>query len=188
MNGKSALGGTETAGHHVSPTTVTVQLSSGAAVVIRRLRCGLLFVAIGPTTGGAGEQQQQQQTTQASMLSQEPAASSSPTLQQRSAPTGAHDGTGLMTQLQTTTTHTSLHPATASAGTPLMGSPSEASVLSATASVATNSSSSGNASAASGTVSAAAMATRRHAEELAKWLDEKLGGLCVPEEGIGVDA
>lgn len=27
---------------------------------------------------------------------------------------------------------------------------------------------------------------RRHVEELARWLDERLGGLCVPEEGIGM--
>lgn len=27
---------------------------------------------------------------------------------------------------------------------------------------------------------------RRHVEELARWLDERLGGLCVPEEGIGI--
>jgi hypothetical protein len=27
---------------------------------------------------------------------------------------------------------------------------------------------------------------RRQVEELARWLDDRLGGLCVPEEGIGV--
>lgn len=30
------------------------------------------------------------------------------------------------------------------------------------------------------------VAMRRHAAELARWLDEKLGTLRVPEEGIGV--
>jgi hypothetical protein len=27
---------------------------------------------------------------------------------------------------------------------------------------------------------------RRQVEDLARWLDERLGGLCVPEEGIGI--
>ena len=48
----------------------------------------------------------------------------------------------------------------------------------------------GVAAAAAGANSAAATAAmavaRRHAEELAKWLDDKLVGLSVPEEGIGV--
>jgi hypothetical protein len=34
---------------------------------------------------------------------------------------------------------------------------------------------------------AAVTALRRHATELARWLDDKLGTLTVPEEGVGVE-
>ena len=65
--------------------------------------------------------------------------------------------------------------------TPL-GSPSEvASVASAgaatTASIATTTS----------VAASAVVATRRQAEELARWLDDKLGSLGVLEEGLGIE-
>ncbi|KAI0009380.1 hypothetical protein F4779DRAFT_376224 [Xylariaceae sp. FL0662B] len=127
-----------------TPSAVTLQLA-GAVVVIRHLRCGLLFVCIGPPAEGGdpGAQPQQQQQTRPAQappsLAPEPQA------------------------------------------TPL-GSPSEvASVMSAgaatTASVATAAS-----------VGASAMVVmRRQAEELARWLDDKLGSLGVPEEALGLD-
>jgi hypothetical protein len=34
---------------------------------------------------------------------------------------------------------------------------------------------------------AAVVSLRRHAEDLARWLDDKLGTLRVPEEGVGVE-
>ncbi|KAI0849816.1 hypothetical protein F5Y00DRAFT_234920 [Daldinia vernicosa] len=141
----------------LTPSAVTIQLVAGV-MVIRRLRCGLLFVCIGPSAGagveGAGggdyvthtpartvpsaQQQQQQQQQQAN--SNEP------------------------------------HPATP------LGSPSEVeSVVSAgaatTASVATTTS----------VAATAVVATRRQAEELARWLDDKLGSLGTLEEGLGVE-
>lgn len=33
----------------------------------------------------------------------------------------------------------------------------------------------------------AVVAMRRHAAELARWLDDKLGTLTVPDEGVGVE-
>ncbi|KAM0331531.1 hypothetical protein ACHAQA_003208 [Verticillium albo-atrum] len=112
------------------PLAITVQLSHGI-LLIRRLKCGLLFVCIGPL------------------------------------PEDAHhhrEDTGL------------LPPA----------SPDDRdrdSVLSAgaatTASVAS--------SVAGSVGGAAVVAMRRQAEELARWLDEKLGSLRVPEEGVGVE-
>lgn len=35
--------------------------------------------------------------------------------------------------------------------------------------------------------SAGVVMMRRQVEELARWLDEKLAGLCIPEEGIGLE-
>ncbi|KAM0278983.1 hypothetical protein ACHAQH_004849 [Verticillium albo-atrum] len=112
------------------PLAITVQLSHGV-LLIRRLKCGLLFVCIGP-------------------LPEDAAAAH-----------GSHGDGGLA-------------PA----------SPDDRdSVLSVgaatTASVAS--------SVAGSVGGAAVVAMRRQAEELARWLDEKLGSLRVPEEGVGVE-
>ncbi|KAK8098608.1 uncharacterized protein PG998_014094 [Apiospora kogelbergensis] len=118
---------------------ITIQLT-GAVLVVRKLRCGLLFVCIGPIPDG-GEQAQSAQGQSHSLQVPQAASSSHPT--------------------------------------PL-GSPSEVeSVASAgaatTASVTTI-----------GSVNAAGVALmRRQAEELAKWLDDKLGSLGVPDEEAG---
>lgn len=120
------------------PVTITVQLSGGI-VVIRMLKCGLLFVCVGPPPAPASEHAEQ-----------------SPSQQQQHhhhSPDGAD-------------------PAAAS-----IGSPSEESLVSA----------GGNTTASLDSVAAAgAAAMRRHASELARWLDDKLGTLAVPEEGVGV--
>ncbi|KAK7943172.1 uncharacterized protein PG986_012285 [Apiospora aurea] len=118
---------------------ITIQLT-GAVLVVRRLRCGLLFVCIGPIPD-SGEQAQPAQGPSQSLQVPQAASSSHPT--------------------------------------PL-GSPSEvesvASVGAATtASVTTM-----------GSVNAAGVVLlRRQAEELAKWLDDKLGSLGVPDEEAG---
>lgn len=91
----------------IKPLPITVQLS-GSTVIIRRLRCGLLFVSVGPL---AHEHQ---------------------------ADNHAHHDNGDPT-----------------------GSPSEAESMASAASV---------------------VAMRRHAGELAHWLNDKLGTLRVPEE------
>ncbi|KAK8130945.1 hypothetical protein PG984_007383 [Apiospora sp. TS-2023a] len=118
---------------------ITIQLT-GAVLVVRKLRCGLLFVCIGPIPD-SGEQAQFAQGQSHSLQVPQAASSSHPT--------------------------------------PL-GSPSEVeSVASAgaatTASVTTM-----------GSVNAAGVVLmRRQAEELAKWLDDKLGSLGVPDEEAG---
>ncbi|KXJ97089.1 hypothetical protein Micbo1qcDRAFT_191665 [Microdochium bolleyi] len=121
-----------------APSALTLQMA-GALVVLRRLKCGLLFVCIGPTPEAA-------------------AASTSSAPQQHQQQHGRH--------LQTPS-H-SEHP------TPTIGSPAEvASVHSAAPSTTTL-----------GSVGATGVVLmRRHAEELAKWLDDKLGTLGVPTEG-----
>lgn len=59
-----------------------------------------------------------------------------------------------------------------------VGSPSEVESLISAGGLTTSSLESASA--------APVVAMRRHAAELARWLDEKLGTLRVPEEGIGV--
>lgn len=115
---------------------VTIQLT-GAVLVVRKLKCGLLFVSIGPAPDG-GDQP-------------------GPSAQAPQAP-----------------------PNTASLQPTPLGSPSEAaSVLSAGAATTTSATT-------TGTVSAAGVVQiRRQTEELAKWLDDKLGSLGVPDEEAG---
>lgn len=111
----------------IKPVTITVQLSGGT-VVIRRLKCGLLFVCVGPAAGDAAEH---------------------------------HD-------------HHNHH-----GDTSQVGSPSEAdSMISAGGQTTTSLESAG---------AAAVVHMRRHAADLARWLDDKLGTLTVPEEGVGVE-
>ena len=118
------------------PAGITVQLSGGV-LVVRQLRCGLLFVCIGPAD--AQQQQQQQQS-------------------QKDTSKGG----------EATTVNESLS-ATGS------GSPDEGdSVLSAAAS---------NISVAS-VRAQGVVVMRRQAEELARRLDEKLGTLRIPEDGV----
>ncbi|KAI1018188.1 hypothetical protein LB505_001401 [Fusarium chuoi] len=121
-------------GRGIKPATVTVQLTSGT-VVIRRLKCGLLFVCVGPANPDATEH-------------------GVPNVHDLHVPAGE-----------------SSH----------VGSPDGADSILSTGGQTT-------ASLESNTGSAAAVtALRRHATELARWLDDKLGTLTVPEEGVGVE-
>lgn len=118
-------------------------------MVIRRLRCGLLFVCIGPSAGAEG--------AGGDYVTHTPARTVPPAQQQQSNSNEPHPATPL-------------------------GSPSEVeSVVSAgaatTASIATTTS----------VAATAVVATRRQAEELARWLDDKLGSLGTLEEGLGVE-
>ncbi|KID92990.1 hypothetical protein MGU_00579 [Metarhizium guizhouense ARSEF 977] len=111
------------AARSVKPVTITVQLSGGT-VIIRRLKCGLLFVCVGPS---------------------------------------AHD-----LQSDVHLQHENGD---------VTGSPSEVeSLVSAGAQTTSSLDSVGAAS---------VVAMRRHAADLARWLDDKLGTLRVPEEGVG---
>ncbi|KAL7925185.1 hypothetical protein ACQKWADRAFT_285296 [Trichoderma austrokoningii] len=115
----------------IRPVTITVQLSEGT-VLIRRLKCGLLFVCVGPAAYNLQDQQ----------------------LHHHSSSHAHHEnGDGV-------------------------GSPSEVESLISAGGLTTSSLESASA--------APVVAMRRHAAELARWLDEKLGTLRVPEEGIGV--
>ncbi|KAI1499468.1 hypothetical protein F5X99DRAFT_279770 [Biscogniauxia marginata] len=127
-----------------SSSAITIQLT-GAVVVIRRLRCGLLFVCIGPTAeGGGGDHGGLAQTQSRPLQAPESAADAQPT------PTSP------------------------------LGSPSEVESVTSVGAATTTSITTTNSATAS-----AVVAMRRQAEELARWLNDKLGSLGVPEEGLG---
>ena len=110
----------------VKPVTITVQLSGGT-VVVRRLKCGLLFVCIGPAASH--------------QPAVEPHENGEPTL--------------------------------------LPDSPSEVDSLASAGAQTTSSLDSAGAS---------AVATlRKNAAEIARWLDDKLGALKVPDDGVGLE-
>ncbi|KAI1805320.1 hypothetical protein F4811DRAFT_227376 [Daldinia bambusicola] len=153
------------------PTAVTIQLTAGV-MVIRRLRCGLLFVCIGPsaTAGSGAGAGAGNAGGEGDYVTQTPARTV-PQQQQQ------HQHQHQSQQHLNTNNTTEPHPQTP------LGSPSEVeSVVSAgaatTASVATTTASVG---------ATAVVATRRQAEELARWLDDKLGSLGTLEEGLGVE-
>ncbi|KZZ96683.1 hypothetical protein AAL_03912 [Moelleriella libera RCEF 2490] len=106
----------------VQPVTITVQLSGGT-FIIRRLKCGLLFVCVGPSA---------QDLHSDALHENGDAAGSSPS-----------DGGSFVTVDGQT-----------SSSLDSMGA-------------------------------ASVVAMRRQAGELARWLDDKLGTLSVPEEGVG---
>ncbi|KAI0026061.1 hypothetical protein F4780DRAFT_5043 [Xylariomycetidae sp. FL0641] len=119
-------------------SAITVQLT-GAVVVIRKLRCGLLFVCIGPAPESA-----------------------------------EHGAQSCGRPVQTPQPHAEAQ------STPLLGSPSEIESVASAGAATTNSVATGASVGAS-----AVVAMRRQAEELARSLNDKLGSLGVPDEGIG---
>lgn len=117
----------------IKPVTITVQLSRGT-VVIRRLKCGLLFVCIGPSAvDGASSENATEASAAVDAAYSEATVTTS---------TGSPDNESLVsTGGQTTTSMDSA----------------------ATTSVVT---------------------MRRHAADLARWLDNRLSTLKVPEESV----
>lgn len=148
----------------VKPATITIQLTGGT-VLIRRLKCGLLFVCVGP-------------------------ASSSPTSDssatgggiQSNASAGGH--TGNSNSSGEGPLHSDLGDNLASNPPAVSATPSEAD-SSVSAGAQTTGSLDGLGGA--GGDASAAVAMRKHAAELARWLDDKLGTLAVPDDGVGVE-
>ena len=207
---------TRKGGKH-SPPTVTVQLDSGALFVIRRLRCGMLFICMGGAEGAVSDrltptppaphstrpsrspgpiapatEPTQGPPADGAATSSHPSADPSTTATAKSRPsTPPLSPTAAPPPITTTTpppasttTTTTLQTPTTGNTTPLPGSPSQASILSTQTAHTTGGASTASTATVSGGASASLM--RRHVEELARWLDERLGGLCVPEEGIGM--
>jgi hypothetical protein len=141
------------------PLSITVQLSGGA-IVIRKLRCGLLFVCIGPAAS--------EHLLSGDLSGLESGTGATNGLTASGPGTGSSGG-GITSGGQTTPSQPP-------------DSPSEVdSVLSAGA--ATTASYTSVASVAA----AGVVALRRYAEELARCLDDKLGSLKVPEDGVTME-
>ncbi|SPQ26823.1 91f17766-612b-4e09-bc69-dc968e4d0b9f [Thermothielavioides terrestris] len=208
---------TPKSGRH--PPTVTVQLDSGAVFVIRRLRCGMLFICMGGSEGAAAAAGRHTPTPPAPHNTR-PSRSSVPTTptpdqtSQIQSPVDAIPPISPTTAEQTPATATTASTTTAAASnlhpTPLLSTPADppqppaqpapaqtvtttpttpiphrgASVASGASAATTVPGSSSGGSGGGSNSSAAQM--RRQVEELARWLDERLGGLYVPEEGIGI--
>lgn len=161
---EGALGGREDGGGLNSedvPLAVTIQLETGVVLVIRRLRCSMLFVAMGPpqpttATDNGSRPQTQSQHQQQHHTHLQPLA-------------GAIAGTA----------------ASGAAHTNGGQSPPQSSSHNEHAEVASILSAGTGVSSSTIAGSAGVMATRRHAEELARWLDEKLGKLDLPPMGFG---
>ncbi|KAH8666373.1 hypothetical protein BX600DRAFT_511314 [Xylariales sp. PMI_506] len=137
------------------PTAVTIQLT-GAVLVVRKLKCGLLFVCMGPAPDPSGSGGGEQNAHAA----------------------GAGSGAGAHRNTGTQPVQAPLAPQGDVHSSPPLGSPSEVdSVVSAAPTVASTTT--------VGSVSAGAVVhVRRQAEELARWLDDKLGTLGIPGEGV----
>ncbi|EMR71448.1 hypothetical protein UCREL1_1501 [Eutypa lata UCREL1] len=148
---------TSTSASTPKPSAITIQLT-GAVMVLRLLKCGLLFVCFGPPPeGGAGV-----------------GAGAAEHTSQR----GGGGGGGGSTLLQP-----SQPPSETGNPTPTIGSPSEVeSIKSAGGATVTSITTTGSVSAAGVVV------VRRQAEDLARWLDDKLGSLGVPEEGAAFES
>ncbi|KUI69930.1 hypothetical protein VM1G_05628 [Cytospora mali] len=143
------------------PLAVTIQLESGVVLVIRKLKCGMLFVCMGPPSGDSHSRPGTQQH----------AHHPPPGENDAMAPNGHPPSTS------------SPPPPLTQPPTSVLGSPPEtASILSAGTHATTQTTAS---SVMFGAGTAGVMATRRHAEELARWLDDKLGTLEVPDDGLG---
>lgn len=172
------------------PEMITVQLSAGV-VVLRRLACGLLFVCVGPALGDGTHPQDQAQAggaTASSAAASTTRQASSFQQQQQQQQTD-----DLANELMHATLSTSQDPQPSSSSTSSPVSPTTVqhpapSSLAASDSTPVNAQSGAAAPAAGAeTASLAAVAAiRQQATELAAWLDDKLGGLSVPEEGVGV--
>lgn len=181
------------------PLAVTIQLESGSVLVIRRLRCGMLFVCMGPpdhplpppptttTTSSRPQTQHQQhpppqhQHSLAGAISQSAVSSGADNNSDEPAGAGAAPNGHHTPSSTSPPPPAPLPPQSSLAGAaPHFGSPSEAASVLSAATAQTSAS-----SVVFGAGTAGVMSMRRHAEELARWLDDKLGTLEVPGDGLG---
>ncbi|KAK0743753.1 hypothetical protein B0T18DRAFT_490400 [Schizothecium vesticola] len=139
---------------------VTVQLDSGIVFVIRQLQCGILFICMGGEEPLLTPTQSVNGTSSVSLASQERYL--------------GEDDSPIASGLGSTAS-----PGTLSSNITPLPSPSVQSLHS------TATSSTVMASAPTGLSQANVRALRRQVEELARWLDSRLGALHIPDAGIG---
>ncbi|KAK3956736.1 hypothetical protein QBC32DRAFT_87018 [Pseudoneurospora amorphoporcata] len=159
---------------------VTVQMDNGLVFVIRRLRCGMLFICMG---GEAGHGNAKQPGETEANGEGPPTPHLDPGHQHhlplRAGPHRTH------TSSSATSARSKREADLSGENTPL--STSNTTAPSASTSQGSNTNAVNNATAAARGPSASNVrAMRRQVEELARWLDERLGTLYVPEEGIGL--
>lgn len=161
QQGKNGAGGV--AGNSVKPVTITVQLSGGT-VIIRRLKCGLLFVCVGPSAHDGASATSSNAAGPTASSSTAAAAAGSSGAGASSSSLGA--GVAAVTQAL-----------------------ESADLLSATVAETESLTSAGGltTTSADSSASTSVVAMRRHAAELARWLDDKLGTLSVPEDSTGAE-
>ncbi|KAL1881773.1 hypothetical protein Daus18300_000826 [Diaporthe australafricana] len=198
--GRASTGST---GGAAGPLAVTIQLESGTVLVIRRLRCGMLFVCMGPPAdhdaqGSRPRTQQQNHTSQAQAGQQSAPTSSSSSQQQQATsqqnlqpPSAAAAADEPGANGHTPTSSPPPPPPAAAPQQPPsfaqhqhLGSPPETASIRSGGTAASAATATSSSSAVFGAGTAGVVATRRHAEELARWLDDKLGTLEVPDDGL----
>lgn len=157
----------------VKPVTITVQLSGGT-VIIRRLKCGLLLVCVGPSS----QQHDALPTSTSSSTAAGPtsasagATASSLGAAGHGASGGSHNSGAVAAVTQALESADLLQATTATVA-------ETESLTSAGGQTTTSVDSSAS--------STSVVAMRRQAAELARWLDDKLGTLSVPEDTTGVE-
>lgn len=168
---QQAAATTTPGGNAVKPLTITVQLSGGT-VIIRRLKCGLLLVCVGPSSHETPSTSAAP-SSDATVTGPTPGATASPIGTTAASSSNNNNGdVAAVTQalesaelLHATTTTTETESLTSAGGQ-------------------TTTSSSGDSNSAS---ASSVVAMRRYAAELAHGLDEKLGTLLVPEDSTGAE-
>jgi hypothetical protein len=164
----------------LTPRAITLQLEptdadaggTGTVVVIRGLKCGILFLVLaGP------EHPPSPSPTHADGANSSPAGGSGAGGRAEGGTSSpkAHDG--LTSASAASRSGTQLAP-------PHPGSPPD-SILSSGTAAATASIASQSSVAVGGINTAFVLGIRRQAEEIARCLDDKLGSLTIPEEGVG---
>lgn len=148
-------------GEALKPATITVQLTGGT-VLIRRLKCGLLLVCVGPPSG-----------TPSSTSATSTAADDHHHHHHHHQHQHHHSQLHLHPGSQQLLGDIDITPAVST-------SPSEVGSQFSTAA-------STNTTSLEGSSAVAVVAMRKHALSVAKWLDSKLGTLTVPNEGVGVE-
>ena len=143
----------------VKPVTITVQLSGGT-LVVRRLKCGLLFVCVGPSAHDVNQPH--------------------PTTTRTADTTSTSSENGNNNNNTTTSNHNNNSynngGGGGSGGATVTASSDAESLMSAQTSTSLDSA-----------IATSVVAMRKHANELARWLDEKLGSLTVPRDGTIVE-
>ncbi|KAL6865892.1 hypothetical protein ACO1O0_001991 [Amphichorda felina] len=161
----------------LKPATITVQLTGGT-VLIRRLKCGLLFVSVGPSSSASSSSSGGSPGTAAGGPGAATAAAADMMGAEQQSPRAPHMENGELL-LSAGNHHHHHHHHAGVAAAAVSTSPSEVDSLFSAGAQTTAS--------LEGQGATAVAAMRRHVADLARWLDDKLGTLTVPDDGVGAE-